>query len=57
MLGCSTFHLYLHLTIAWVHIVKLLLTTLAGVKFLLTIQILVQVEYLAFTRQEETEGI
>ena len=49
MLCCCTFHLYLHLAIAWVHIVKLLLTTLAGVKFLFTIQELIQVEYLTLT--------
>ena len=49
MLGSSTLHLYLNLTVTWVHIVKLLLTTLAGVKFLFTIQELIQVEYLTLT--------
>ena len=57
-MGCRCmFHLYLHLTVAWVHVVELLDTRGTRVELLLSIQHLVQVEQLALTAQEQAQGI
>ena len=57
-MGCSClFHLYLHLTVAWVHIVELLHTRGTCVCLLLCVELLVDVEDASVTTQEEAQGI
>ena len=60
--GCEmrcrgTLHLHLDLAVAWVDIVELPLAAVPCVKFLLGIQCLVEMEYVAFCRQPQPEGI
>ena len=55
MLGASLLHLYLHLSVARVHIIELLLATLSGVKFVLGIEKLIEMEDFAYTAQIKTE--
>ena len=50
-------HLDLNLTITRVHIVKLLFTTLAQVEFFLRIEILIQMENLTLSTQEQAQII
>ena len=52
-----TFHLYLHLTVARVHIVELTFTTPPQVAFLLSIEELVQMQQLPLTAQEKTKVV
>ena len=54
---CSLFHLDLHLTVSWVHVVKLLHTRGTGVGLFLGIEFLVDVEDASVTAQEEAQGI
>ena len=57
MLGTSTLHLYLYLSVARIHIVKLLFATLSRVEFVLCIKIFVEVENFAHTAQVEAKVV
>ena len=51
MLGTSLFHFYLHLSVARIHIIELLLTTLAVVPLGLGIEILIDMEDFSHSTQ------
>ena len=57
VLGTSTLHLYLNLTVARVHVVELLLATLSRVEFILCIKIFVEVEDFTHTAQVEAKVV
>ena len=57
-MGCGRlFHLNLHLAVGRVHVVELLHARGSGVLLLLSIESLVDVEYLSVTAQEQSQGI
>ena len=57
-MGCgSLFHLDLHFTIARIHVVELLHARCTRISLLFGIELLVDVENLPMTAQEESEGI
>ena len=57
MSRCRMFHLYLNLTVTGVDIVELFHSRGSEVGLFLSIETLVDVEYLSLTAQEESEGI
>ena len=57
-MGCGgMLHLYLHLTVAWVHIIKLFHARGSRVCLLLGIEFLVDVEDRSAATEEESQGI
>ena len=57
VVGGSLLHLYLHLTVAWVHIVELFLSTCPEVEFLFGIQVFVQVQEGSLAADEEAQVV
>ena len=57
MLGAGTLHLYLNLTVSRVHIVKLLLSALAVVQFVLSIEELIEMEDFSHSAQVEAQVV
>ena len=57
MLRASLFHLYLHLSVARVHIVELLLAALSVVEFIFCIEEFIEMEDLSHATQVETEVV
>ena len=57
MLRASLFHLYLHLSVARVHIVELLLAALSVVEFIFCIEEFIEMENLSHATQVETEVV
>ena len=57
VLRASLFHLYLHLSVARVHIVELLLAALSVVEFIFCIEEFIEMENLSHAAQVETEVV